>query len=142
MRITFASMNALRPIFRDHYFFVARPGAPRKTTPAQDARIIAAAAADPHTTAVAITQGLQLDVSVLTVRRRMHQAGIHHRVPAVKEKITDDHRAARLAFAQQYVEQDMEFTDEKVFRSTCHGKRHCWRPNNTRYGKKNIEINK
>lgn len=100
--------------------------------------IIAAAEADHHTNAVAIRDSLQLEVSARTVRRRLHEAGIHHRTPALKERLTEQHRAGRLAFAQLYSEQDEDFwrraifTDEKSFSSTSHGRQHCWRRNNTR----------
>ena len=47
-------------------------------------------------------------------------------MPAVKEKLTDVHRANRLLFAQQYVGEGLDywsrviFTDEKTFCSTAH----------------------
>lgn len=109
------------------------------TTPDEDAAIQRAVEDDPFTNAVRIREQLQLNVSAETVRRRLHRSGKHHRVPAVKECLTNQHRAARLAFARQHVEKDLEFwsrvvfTDEKTFCSTNHGKIHLWRSNNTRY---------
>ncbi|KAK3894632.1 hypothetical protein Pcinc_001610 [Petrolisthes cinctipes] len=76
----------------------------RVTTPAQDAAIERAVEDDPFTNAVRIREELQLNTSAETVRRRLHGSGLHHRVPAVKDRLTDQHRAARLAFARRYVE--------------------------------------
>lgn len=110
----------------------------RVTTREEDQRIIQAAENNPFTNARSIREELSLEVSDDTVRRRLHQAGIHHRVSAKKEYLTDAHRAARLAFAQQYVDKGMDFwertifTDEKSFSSSNHGKIHLWRRNNTR----------
>ena len=84
-------------------------------------------------------ENLQLRVSATTVRWRLNAGGIHHEVPAIKERLTEEHRAARFAFAQEHVGKDLEFwsnvifTDEKTFASTNHGRLHMWRPNNTRY---------
>ena len=127
---------------------------PRRTTRQHDDNIIRAAEEDPFTNVVAIRERLQLDVLAMTVRRRLHEAGIHHRVEAgiyhrveagihhrvlpKKESLTEQHRAGRLAFAQRYVGEDLEFwsrvvfTDEKSFSSTSHGRMLNWRPNNTR----------
>ncbi|KAG7163345.1 putative Transposase-containing protein 4 [Homarus americanus] len=82
-------------------------------------------------------EALHLD-SAQTVRSRLHEAGIQHRVLAIKERLTEQHLTRRLQFAQQYVGEDLEFwsrvvfTDEKTFASPNHGKTHLWRPNRTR----------
>lgn len=121
-----------------------RPGASRKTNQATDAAILDEAKNNPITNAVHIRDVLQLEISARTVRRRLHENGIHHRTPACKEILTEDHRQRRLNFARQYVDQDLDFwkkvifTDEKTFASTDHGKMHCWRENNTRYNRANI----
>ncbi|KAK3882312.1 hypothetical protein Pcinc_013305 [Petrolisthes cinctipes] len=88
--------------------------------------------------ATEVREAVGLQVSMTTVRRRVHAAGNHHRAPAKKERLTDAHRAARLAFAQEYAAKDMEFwertvfTDKKTFNSCSHGRIHLWRRNNTR----------
>ena len=125
---------------RDH----PRRGAPRVTTPEEDGRIVNEVLTTPITNAVAVRDALQLPVSTATVRRRLHEAGVHHRTPAIKGKLEDRHRLNRLHFAQRYAEEDMEFwsrvifTDEKTFMSNTHGRLHCWRPNNTRYERQKI----
>lgn len=96
-------------------------------------------ARNPHSNSVAVRDSLQLNVSATTVRRRLHAAGIHHRIAATKEKLLERHRMERLRFAQQYVQEGLDFwgsvifSDEKTFFSTSHGQLHCWRHNNTRY---------
>lgn len=89
-------------------------------------------------TVVAHWEHLHLQVSVDTVRGRLHAAGIHHRVPAGNGKLTDEHRAGQFALASQYVNQGIDFwsravfSDEKTFRSSDHGRKHVWMMNNTR----------
>ena len=114
---------------------------PRVTTPEVDQRIRQASEDNPiNNNAVRIGELLHLDVSAHTVRRRLHQQDRHHRTPAIKQALTEEHRANRLLFAQAYVDKDLDFwsrvifTDEKTFCSTAHGRKHCWRRNNTRYG--------
>ncbi|KAK3860081.1 hypothetical protein Pcinc_033846 [Petrolisthes cinctipes] len=69
---------------------------------------------DPFTNAVRIREELQLKASAETVRRCLHGSGLHHRVPAVKERLTDQHRAARLAFARRYVEKDLDIWSRRL----------------------------
>ncbi|KAL7634885.1 UNVERIFIED_CONTAM: hypothetical protein RMT77_015262 [Armadillidium vulgare] len=122
----------------------SRSGGPRCTTSNEDSKIIENAGRDPFTNAREIQRQLQMNCSDETIRRRLHEAGIHHRVSAVKHKLTDEHKAARLAFANQYIQKDMNywsrviFTDEKTFSSTNHAPLHCWRHNNARYDAANI----
>ncbi|KAK4318814.1 hypothetical protein Pmani_010237 [Petrolisthes manimaculis] len=133
--------NDTRAEDTDWYGNLARGRPPRCTIPAQRRDILQAAEADPQTNAVAIRESFHLDVSERTVRRVLHEAGVHqqhHQTPANKEFLTDQHREGRLRFAQQYVDKPEEFwkeviwTDEKTFSSSCHGWRHCWRKNDTR----------
>ena len=120
------------------FTMTAKRPRPRLTTPEEDERIRRSPTETLFTTATAIREALNLQVSTTTVRRRLHEAGIHHRVPARKERLTAAHRAGRLAFANEYVGHDVEFwsravfTDEKTFSSFNHGRLHVWRENNTR----------
>ena len=74
----------------------------------------------------------------MTVRRRLHEAGLHCRVPAEKPALNDEHRAARLAFALRNVDQTEDywnltiFSDEKNYRSDVDGRMVLWRPPCTR----------
>ncbi|KAG7170026.1 putative Transposable element Tc1 transposase-like 46 [Homarus americanus] len=117
---------------------------PRLTTGDEDAVIIAAIQNNPFSNAAAIREALHLDVCAQTVRSSLHEAGIQHRVPAIKERLTEQHSTGLLQFAQQYVGESLEFwlrvvfTDEKTFASTNHGKIHLWLPNSTRYDRAHI----
>jgi transposase len=123
-----------------------RAGRPRITTPHEDHEIIQEARRNPFSNAVAIRSSLHLAVTPRTVRRRLHEANIHHRIPACKHFLTEQHKEARLHFAQLHANKTQDFweqiifTDEKTFRSSDHGKLHCWRPNNTRYNSENIYL--
>ena len=56
-----------------------RAGRPRQTSAADDGRILADVHDHPFTNAVATSERLRLGVSARTVRRRLHERGIHHR---------------------------------------------------------------
>ena len=121
-----------------------RTGRPRQVTAHDTERIVDYVSEHPFTNAVDIKTQLQLDFSARTIRRRLHETGLHHRVPAVKEFLEARHVEARLSFAEEYVEKTLDFwgrtifTDEKTFSSTSHGQLHCWRRNNTRYDPKHV----
>lgn len=121
-----------------------RTGRRRLTDADQDRMLRNASVASPFSNAVAITQECGLPISARTVRRRLHEQGLHHRTPAVKEKLTERHRELRLQFARDYAAYDMDFwgrvifCDEKTFASTTHGRARCWRENNTRYDRRHI----
>ncbi|KAK3894361.1 hypothetical protein Pcinc_001898 [Petrolisthes cinctipes] len=82
---------------------------PRLTSRAQDEAIQQAVRDDPFTNAVSIRKRLRLNVNAQTVRRRLREAGLRHRIPARKERLSEEHRAARLAYARQYVDKGLDF---------------------------------
>ena len=88
---------------------------PRKTTAEEDNSVIQAAERNSHSNAVAIRQELGLQITAKTVRLRLHEAGIHHRVPSKKEHLTERHRQNRLLFAQNYVNRDQDFWARVIF---------------------------
>ena len=117
----------------------ARRPPPRVTTPEEDRRIIEAADGEvPLTNAAKLKETLGLDASVCTIRRRLHEANIHCRKPARKERHTDQHRLGRLQFAREHLNEGEDFwakvvfVDEKTFRSSDHGPLRVWRRDNTR----------
>lgn len=86
-------------------------------------------------------------ISIDTVRRHLHAAGIHNYRPAKKIQLSEAHRAARVRFAQEFMDFDWEnniviFTDEKTFRSDDDGKKILWRKPNERYNPQNILPNR
>ncbi|KAK3891902.1 hypothetical protein Pcinc_002614 [Petrolisthes cinctipes] len=121
-----------------------RSGRPKVISQDDEDRLIAAAHQAPKTTIVSWTRELQLPCHPITTRRRLQEAGLDCHVPAVKEKLTEANKLARLKFAQQYVQHDINFwenvifTDEKSFSSLAATRRHCWRLPNTRYKARNI----
>lgn len=121
-----------------------KTGRPRKTTAEQDGLIREAAQTNPFTTAVTITQNLNIPISSRTTFWQLNGQGIRHRTPAIKEALTDRHREGRLQFAREYVNKGMDFwsrvvfSDENTFASSTHGKIHCWRQDNTRYAREHI----
>ncbi len=116
-------------------------GMKKKTTPAQDARLLMAIAAKPITSLqelkgnqsqsyfffvfitshVFVADVCELPVHTSTISRRLNVRAIHARVPAVKEFLTADQKAQRLHFAQSYADKTSEwwskviFSDEKTF---------------------------
>ena len=80
-----------------------------------------------------------------TVNRRLKELGLKSNIAAVKDILTDEHRAGRLAFARRYVHQPVEFwrrvifTDEKSWSSASHGRVRVRRLRNDRFEKRNQE---
>lgn len=62
-----------------------RAGKPRKTTAAQDEIIEKAVRENPFCNAVAVKEQLGLNVSTVTVRRRLREAGMQHSIRLTKE---------------------------------------------------------
>lgn len=61
----------------------------------------------------------QYEVSLKTVRRALHRAGLHHRKPARKIILNDVQKAERVRFAREFRDYDFTnaiFSDEKCFR--------------------------
>ncbi|KAK3878395.1 hypothetical protein Pcinc_016979 [Petrolisthes cinctipes] len=98
---------------RDH----PRGRPPRVTTPEVERRILQASEDDPiNNIAVQIRQMLNLEVSVHTVRLRLHAQGRYHRTPAQKQALTEEHRTNRLLFAEEYVDkEDLQFWGRMIF---------------------------
>lgn len=92
---------------------------------------------------VAFKAGID-NAHISTINRRLIEAGIKSNIAAVKDILTDDHRAGRLAFARRYVNQPIDFwrrvifTDEKSWSSTSHGRVRVRRLRKERFEKKNI----
>jgi transposase len=117
-----------------------KSGRPRCTTRHQDEEVQQYSLDQPLLAggAAVIKRQLRMDCSSSTIRRRLHEAGIHNYRPAIKPMINEEHREARLEFAQAYAEMSQAywdlaiFSDEKTFRSDQHGKVQLWRPRNSR----------
>ncbi|KAL7636960.1 UNVERIFIED_CONTAM: hypothetical protein RMT77_012718 [Armadillidium vulgare] len=92
-----------------------KPGAPRKATLNEDQQIIQETIRNPFTNSRAIKRALHLDASDRTIRWRLHANGIHHRKPAVKQKLTEAHKTERLSFAREYVNSNMNFWSKNIY---------------------------
>lgn len=116
-----------------------RPGRPRVTCAEEDAGLVQAARTNPLTTAVTLTREVPMACHPSTTSRRLAEAGLRCYVPAVKETLTEEMKAARLRFAQENIHYGVDFwrkvifSDEKCFTSVSARGRHCWRVKNTRY---------
>lgn len=84
------------------------------------------------------------ELSKQSVERRLNSVGIYSHIAAVKDILTEEHRAARLHFALEYVNYPIEFwrwvlfTDEKCWSSAAHGQIRVHRMANERYSRNNI----
>lgn len=84
------------------------------------------------------------EISTRSIQRRLNEAGILSQIAAVKDILTEEHRAARLLFARRYVNMPLEFwrwviyTDEKCWSSSAHGQIRVWRLPGKRYARENI----
>lgn len=92
-----------------------RTGRYRITTAAENQNLINCAEAHPFETAVAIRDELHMDASSVTIRRRLHEGGIHHRNPTIKKKLNERHREGRLPFAQRYIGEGLDFWSSYIY---------------------------
>ena len=79
-----------------------RYGRPRETTADEDSKIVEASNNKPMSSAAQIHRNLKLKTSVYTIRRRLHEVGVHPRIPASKPDLTPAHKDKRLQFAMKY----------------------------------------
>lgn len=117
---------------------VRRSGRPRITNVQQDRYVLLMALRDRTATANAIRAQLRatsnVTVSDQTIRNRLHEANLHSRRPAVRPRLTQVHRAARLAWSRRHLAWTRQqwsmvlFTDESRFTmSFTDGRIHVWR---------------
>ncbi len=98
-----------------------RSGRKRKTTAGTDTKVEQEAKKTKFTTPRRIKRKLGLDVSSRTIDRRLIEVGLFGRVAQHKKEFTEEHKRARLSFAEGYknwtADQWMHvmFADEKIF---------------------------
>ncbi|KAM7298449.1 hypothetical protein ISCGN_019044 [Ixodes scapularis] len=117
-----------------------RGGRERATSTEEDKLIVAACVVDPFLSAREIRDELELEnVSVSTIRRRLHEAGIHSRIAAQKTLLDDRHRKQRMEFAsvvESWCPQkwrSVVFTDEASICTRWDQQQRVWRPHACRY---------
>ena len=100
-----------------------RPGAPRKTSAAEDRLIVTSHRRDRFKCAAETSRNWvgRRQISYMTVLRRLAARGIKCRRPVKKPRLSDHHRAARLTWATRYRRWTQQqwsniiFSDEKCF---------------------------
>jgi hypothetical protein len=92
-----------------------------------------------------IAENVGLDrLSQNSISMRLTKSGMHSRIAAIKDILTEEHRAARLHFARRYVNYPLEFwrwvvfTDEKSWSSAAHGQPRIRQPPKQRFNRENI----
>ncbi|KZS02768.1 Uncharacterized protein APZ42_000054, partial [Daphnia magna] len=120
-------------------------GQPRHTTENEDFLLACSAVLNNFSNSRDIAAHVRLDhLSKNSITRRLNNCGMNSRIAAVKDILTEEHRAARLHFARRYVHYPLEFwrwvvfTDEKSWSSAAHGQLRVRRSANERFDRKNI----
>ncbi|KAK9711200.1 Transposase [Popillia japonica] len=93
-------------------------GVSRATTRHEDDNIVNYVRETLFTTSQRILKAVGVNCSVRTIRKRLHEVGIHARVPTKKPLLTNAHTAARMRFCQENIDRNWRaviFTDEKVY---------------------------
>ncbi|CAG2173659.1 unnamed protein product, partial [Oppiella nova] len=81
-----------------------------------------------------------------TLRRRLSDQGVRHRVAAIKERLRDFHKERRLIYAEQFVNWTLVdwsrviFIDEFGISTGEGGRVWVWRTRGTRYDERNIRL--
>jgi transposase-like protein len=108
----------------------------RVSSQAADARLVDEARENPFLNSVQLKRNTAFPGCPRTVRNSVTEAGLRSRSAAVKEKLSEEHRLYRLAFAEDNVDRDwgnVIFSDESVFSSANDGPVRVYRPQGTRY---------
>ncbi|KAG0433923.1 hypothetical protein HPB47_019474 [Ixodes persulcatus] len=103
------------------------------TTSEEDSLIVAASKRDPTLTAKEIRDELNLAASPYVVRRRLHEGGLHSRVPVRKPLLSAINKSKRLAFAEEHVSWTVDdwrmvlFSDESTITTRWDQRQRIWR---------------
>lgn len=114
------------------------PGTGRKRVSSQqeDRELVSTSRQNPFLNAKQLRRVTNFPGSSDTIRRRLREAGLYARRSAVKQELSEDNIAYRLAFAELHLRASWEnviFTDEKVFSTSSDGPRVVYRPRGTRH---------
>lgn len=120
-----------------NYKFCHRP---RKTEADIDFEIVEKVRDEPFITVSSLT--FEYDISYSTIRRRLHENGLYHYIPALQTVLTQAQKDIRVRFAEENYGIDWDwvvFSDEKTFKSFNDRAMSLWRPKNERYNPKYIQ---
>jgi hypothetical protein len=126
-------------LLRNHVSF----GRPRKTSFETDGHLVERVRNGGFIRVPDLAQ--EYNVSPATIRRRLHDAGLHHRCPARKPFLTPRQKIQRVNWVNRHKHHDFSkviFVDEKTFVTSQDGRVSLWRPNNTRYLEQNVLPNR
>jgi transposase-like protein len=115
---------------------LAGTGFRRASSQAEDARLVDEARENSFLNSVQLKGNTAFPGCPRTVRNHMTEAGLRSRSAAVKEKLSEEHRFYRLAFAEDNVDRNWGnaiFSDESVLSSANDGMVRVYRPQGTRY---------
>lgn len=96
---------------------------------------------NPFTNAAVV--GRKFGVHRDPVRKVWNDVGLHHRIAANKPFLTTAQCEERLGYALENINRDWNnviFSDEKTFQTDRHQRTHLYRPNNTRYDERYIQL--
>ena len=118
-----------------------RPGSgrPRKTSERDDRRIARETKRDRFITLENIGSNLQLNVSVWTISRRLHEAGFHSYWAVKKPYISETNQRKRRIWCREHINWTVEqwnrvlWSDESPFVLRYNGRKRVWRMHNERY---------
>lgn len=117
----------------------------RFTTAEQNVSLVRQVDENPFLPVLHSVNLLDLQISVRTAQRRLHEANVHCYQPARKIPLTNRHREDRVAFALHQLNtaspEDWDrtiWTDEKVFCSADDRYKFVWRPENHRLDPKYV----
>lgn len=122
----------------------SRSGRPRATTRQEDRYVGLSALRERSVTAETLRGQLRMathtNVSSQTIRRRLREQGLQSRRPAIRIRLTADHRRRRLAWCRAHVRWTRAqwarvlFTDESRFTMSFHdGRNRVWRRGGERF---------
>ncbi|KAJ3649639.1 hypothetical protein Zmor_021369 [Zophobas morio] len=117
----------------------AGSGRPKKTTADENIQMANFIREYPFETVVNARQQTNFPASLKTARKRVHETELRNRAAANKIFLTEQNKANRVLFAQEFVNEPADmwnnviFSDEKTFKSYSNGRRRVYRPPGTRY---------
>ena len=151
-QVSHSTIQRLRDRFNATGSSQERPhtGRPRVTTRQQDRQLILGALRDRTSTSMTLRGHLRtatgVNISRRTVGRRLHEAGLRSRRPAVRPILSAINRRRRLAWARQHVTWTWQqwgrvlFSDESRFTLSFNdGRLRVWRRQGERYADATVQ---
>lgn len=116
-------------------------GLMRVSTADEDSHLVETSQENPFLNSVELKQSTNFPGCPYTVRKRLQEAGITCKKPAIKECLTEEQIIDRCAFAELELNRNWDhviFSDETCFSSAEFGPVLVYRPRGTRYDKRYV----